>query len=113
MQKKYMTFIACMLVAACASFGVPKLDTFNKRMAGAFVTLTEVRKTNLQLGVSGLTSKQDVKNVNDQLDSLRQGLDVARQYEALEQGAGDDKLQLTISALLALQTYVNSKGGGS
>lgn len=97
------------LTAACAALGVPEATTFNQRVAVAQGQVTAARLTAAQLLAAGLISADDAANVQQQADSARAGIDIARSLHASAPAAGEDRLALSITVLQALQAYLSSK----
>lgn len=102
----YITFL---LLAGCASLGVPTATTFNEKAAGAITTVTGARQTNLTLLQAHKLTPDDAENINAQADNLRKGIDVARSIHDTQPAAGDDKLAATITALTALTAYLEQR----
>jgi len=98
-----------LLLAGCASLGVPAPSTFNEKAAAALATVTGARQTTLTLLQAGKLTPDDAENVNAQADNLRQGIDIARQIHSTNTAAGDDRLTATITALTALNAYLGTR----
>ena len=113
MKARYTPFYAALLVmlTACATLGVSAPQTFNERLAAGYSTVTAARVTTATLLTSGKLSKDDAQNVQSQLGNARTGLDLARQIHATDPAAGDAKIDAVVTALTALQAYLNTKGG--
>lgn len=102
--------LALLAMVACTTL-VPK--TFNERLAAGYVTVTSVRQTTTTLLQGGKISSTDAQNVQKQADSVREGLDVARQLKLALPQAGEDKLTATLAVLTSLQTYLEARQKGS
>ncbi len=115
MKARYAPFYALLLVVltACATLGVEAPKTFNERLAAGYATTTAARDTTATLLTSGKVSASDAQNVQAQLDNARAGLDLAREIHAANPPAGDAKLDAVVTALTALQAYLQSRTRGS
>lgn len=94
------------ILAACASLGMPTPKTFNERLAAGYVSVTGVRTSALTLLNGGVIRSDDAQNVQKQADVAREGLDVARTLPSLE---AESKLSATLLVLQAAQSYLCSK----
>lgn len=91
-----------MLLVGCAT----KPQTFNQRMLVAYNTVTEVRtQTTVALAAKKI-SADDAQNIQDQANTARKGLDVARTLRATQPASAEDRLEATRAVLLALQAYL-------
>jgi len=96
------------LLAACASLGVPTAQTFNERLAAGYVSATSVRTSATTLLNGGVIGSKDAENVQKQCDNLRVALDVARTIEPTDKPRATEKLLATLAALTALQEYLEA-----
>lgn len=111
MKRHYALPLILLLLSACATLGVPQADTFNKRLAAGYVTVTGVRNTADTLLSASKITPEDAQNVNDQADNARTGLDLARQIHTSNPPAGDAKLDAVVTGLTALESYLaHAKG---
>jgi hypothetical protein len=94
------------LLTACKTLDIPTPTTFNERLAGAYTTVTGIRETASTLLLANKLTAEDAQNVQQQCDTLRAALDVARQVHAADPQAGGDKLTATLVALNALSAYL-------
>ncbi len=99
--------VTLLMLHACAFLGVPKADTFNKQLAGGYVTVTSIRQLGTTLVTSGKLKPDDADNVLKQTDNARAGLDIAKALGPVE---GRDKLSSTLTVLTGLQGYLATKG---
>jgi hypothetical protein len=104
---KYLLVLLLSLAAACAQLGLPTPQTFNEKMATAYVTVTAVRDTATKLLVAKKLSADDAQNVLNQTDNARAGLDIARKLADVD--AANAKLASVQAALVALNAYLASK----
>lgn len=102
--------VLVLLVAACGALGLPSPETFNQKLAVGYATVTQVRATALELGKAKRMEVEDVLNVNTQADVARAGLDIARKVAVTDLVAADAKLTAVHTGLVALQTYLSTKG---
>jgi hypothetical protein len=109
MFKKLSLFLAAILIAGCASLGVPSPETFNQRIAATVVTVTAVREQTLVLGQAGKLSKEDAANIQAQADTVVAGAAVARSLALTDPNAANAKLANTRAVLVALQAYLLAK----
>lgn len=106
----------------CASMGVPVAQGWNERLASAYSLVTTVREAAI-VRLDGqvakaqgleeerkkavlLAAKADAQNLQDQADSARRALDVARELKGLNIEAAEERLTSTLRILEALQKYV-------
>lgn len=115
MKLRYAPFYGILLVVltACATLGVSAPKTFNEKLAAAYTTVTAARDTTATLLTSGKLSAADAQNVQQQLDTARTGLDLARQLHATNPPAGDARLDAIVAGLTALQAYLQSHTKGA
>jgi hypothetical protein len=110
-QVQYAFLLAmCAIVGACQYMGVPKAETFNQRVAGAYTSVTTTRDTTRLLLNAGHITTADAQNVQDQCDNARLGIDIARTIRMTDPGAAETKLTSILAALTALDAYLKSRG---
>lgn len=102
-----------LFLSACTALGVATPQTFNEKLAAGYSTVTASRDATATLLSSGKLSASDAQNVQDQLNNARTGLDLAREVHATNPPAGDAKLDAVVTALTALQAYLQSRTRGS
>lgn len=98
------------LLVGCAALGIPQPQTFPEKLAAGYISVTTVRQTATVLLNNDVITAQDGRNIQTSANTVREGLDVARDLYALRPQAGQDKLDATLVILQALQNYVNRKG---
>lgn len=98
-------------VTGCAALGLATPKTFNQQLATGYGSATVVIQTTDTLLKDGKISSQDAQNVEIQADNLKAALDIARQTYATDQATAGNKLAAALTALQALTTYLQSKGG--
>ena len=109
MFRKFAPIAFLLLLAACAQLGLAPASSLDQRIAYAYGTHTAVLESTtaaLEAGDIGIEDAQRVLKVADQ---SRQALDAAK----LALNAGDvqtaeGRLQLAVSLLTELQTYLRS-----
>lgn len=99
-------YVALLMVAGCAVFGVPPLTSFGDRLAAGYTTVTGARQFNTTLLNGHVTSSADAENVQKQLDAAREGLDVASTLTGLD---AENKLQSTMAIANAALGYLCKK----
>lgn len=109
-MKKLLILAAALALSACSTLGIPKAETFNQRLAVGYASVTTVRSTAASLIDAGKLTAADGRNVQSGADSVRQGLDVARELHTTVPAAGEDKLAQALAALTVLEKYVAKKG---
>lgn len=108
---KIAVMLAVMLLSACASMGLSTPQGFDQQLAQAYGVHTAVLQATTTAVTVGSLSSAEATQVKTQADSARAFLDAARTAEqAGNTTAANSDLQLAVSALTALQTYLNSKG---
>lgn len=109
MKQMKWVFLLSLFLAACATVGESTPQTFNERMAAGIATVASVRTTAAALLKQGRITVDDAQNVQAQCDNIRTGLDVARKIHTQDPNAGNAKLTAAVTALTALQTYLQTR----
>lgn len=105
------TFLALTLaLTSCAQLGLPTVTNFEERLTAGYALNAEVRQSAATLLNAGKLTSADGQNILDQTNNARQGLDVARAIAKGDPKAGDAKLTAVRTVLLALQSYLATKG---
>jgi len=84
-------------------------QSFNERLAAGIATVSAIRSTTATLLRQGKIDVADAENVQAQADNARAGLALARELQEKDHRAGDARLTATITALSALQAYLNAR----
>lgn len=100
------TVTAAVVIPACSALGVPTPQTFNEKEASAIVSVTAVRKLAITLLTADKISAADARNVQQQADNLREGIQLASTLHAGDPSAGEDRLSQIITAVAALNSYL-------
>lgn len=98
---------AMTLFQACQMLGAPVPQSFSERVAVAYASVTGVRQTAASLVRADMISPDDAQNIQNQADTARQGIDVARRLH--EQGASvaaEDRLAAMVVILQELNSYL-------
>jgi hypothetical protein len=108
--RSYVLMLALACLCACAQLGIAPADTFNKKLAAGYTTVSAVADMANNAVLSGTLQKDDAKKVLATVTSAVEGLDLAAKMAASDPAGASTKLDLTIAAITALQTYLISKG---
>lgn len=106
MMKLGLSALMLVVLVACQTMA-PK--TFNERLAAGYVTVTTVRQTATTLLDLKKIGSVDAQNIQQQANTARSSLDVARELHAAIPKAGEDKLVATLAILNTLTRYVEQK----
>lgn len=106
-MRKLALFLPIVLIlAACASLGVPTPKTLNERIAAGYVSVTGARNMTLTLLNGGVIGSEDAERVQAQLDNAKEGLDIARTLPAAE---AETRVQTALTILQAARSYLCGK----
>lgn len=110
MRKEFVAhtilLVAAIALAACATLAP---QSFSEKVGAGYQTVTAIADATTTLHQAGAISDQDAKNVLAQEELLKEGLDVSRTVHDTDPQGGDAKLAATLTALTALQAYLDSK----
>jgi hypothetical protein len=106
---RYALTFLLILLSACASLNIPAPTTFNQKALAAINSVDTIVQSTTTLLAAGKISKADAQQVHDQAVNLKTGIELAEQVHATNPDAGDDKLAATITALTALQGYLQTR----
>lgn len=108
----YLPFLL-LLMSACAQLGVAPAQTFNQKMAYAIGVHSSILQATTSGVTSGALSSSDAEAVLKQADNARAALDVAQAASVAGDPTGaNNKLAIATTALLALQSYLNTHTAG-
>ncbi len=113
MKKLYqkLAIFLLTLAAGCAALGIQAPQTFNEKLAVGYTSVTSIRQAATTLLTSAKITPDDAQNVQNQADNARMALDIARAtFKTGDTTGAQTKLDTTITALTALQSYLASKG---
>ena len=103
-------WVYLLLLAGCASLGVPSPSSFNERVAAAqTATIAIIDGSKVLLDAKKITY-DDAVNIVKQTDNIMEALQIARTLNGTNPVAANDKLSATLLALNALQSYLAKKG---
>lgn len=98
---------ALVALTACAALGVPKLHSFDEKVAGGYTAITTARTGALELLQAHEIMPSAARDANAKLDQLRGGLDLAERVHRTDPGAGETKLVRALSAIGQVQGCVD------
>lgn len=106
---KKLLIIAVLLLAGCASLGLPTPQGFDQQLGQAYGIHTAVLQTIALGATNGQLSSADAASINTIAVNSRVLLDSAKAVETAGDLAGaQSKLSMATSLLTQLQTYLNS-----
>lgn len=113
-RTRFMT-LACVLtlfaLAGCAQLGLATPKGFDQQLASAYGIHTAVVSATTTALTTGTISSADATQVQTMASTSRTLLDTAKAAEGAGDAAGAQRnLILAMSALQALQTYLNTHG---
>lgn len=113
-MKRLFLPLVILVLAACASLGLPTPKGFDQQLADAYGVHTAVLQT-IAIGTQGgQLSSADANAINNMAVNARVILDAARTaYAAGDKPMANSKLALALSVLTQLQQYLNSHTKGS
>jgi len=89
--------------------GLPVAVTFDEKLTAATSTVTALRDSTTSLLDAKKISSDDAQHIQDQLRNARAGLDIARGMGKVDPASANAKLTAVHTALMALQSYLDSK----
>lgn len=92
-------------IASCSTFQVFKKD-FNGLSAGGYATIAAMHELSAVLLDGHVIGSKDSKNIDQQLVTAAEGIDVAR---TLSGTAADDRLAVALAAVNSAKTYLCGK----
>jgi len=99
------------VLCGCSALGLSSPKSFDQNLANAYGIHTAVVTATAQALQSGAISVADAKAVRNMEVDARTLLDTAKSAETAGDSAGAQKnLSLAMTALTALQSYVNARG---
>jgi len=100
--------LAWVIAASCAIFPA---QTFNEKYAAGVQSCTSALILTDQLLTAGKISGRDAKNVEKQVDNVKEALDLAYQAHTMDGTLGSDKLTAALTALQAISLYLTQQQG--
>lgn len=111
-MKALVVLVMVSLLGACGSLGLAVPKSFDQQLAEAYGTHTAVLRATTTAVTAGSLSLADGEAINKMATESRGVLDAAKAAENSGDMAGaQNKLGLALTALTALQGYLNSHGG--
>jgi hypothetical protein len=98
--------LVALIATACTLFPA---KTFNEKYATGVSTATAALNTTDQLLRAGKLSAKDAKNVEKQIDNVKEALDLARETYATDETTGGNKLASALTALQGVSTYLTQQ----
>lgn len=107
--RNFLLLWGLVLLQACAGFGTPPIDTFNKRVAVAYSTIQTVAESAAILQRAGKLSPADVGKIRSGLHDVLDGTAAAEALAKTDLGGAQTRLTATIQVLTILQAFVAAK----
>jgi len=109
-MKSFLVAI-CLTLTGCQALGLPTPQGFDQQLAQAYGIHTAVVSATATALTAGSISAADAQSVQGLEQNARTILDTAKTAETAGDTAGAQKdLALAMTALTALQTYLNTHG---
>lgn len=103
--------LACLFLVACGALGLATPKGFDQQLANAYGIHTAVVSATTTALTAGSITSQDAQTMQGMEQNARTLLDSAKAAETAGNTAGaQQNLALAISALTALQSYLNNHG---
>lgn len=97
------------MIAACASLGVPQADTFNKKAAAAVVSVNTASQSVLTLLQAHKISPDEADAYTARLDDAQKGIDLTRTIYKTNPADAENRLASIITALNLLLTELETR----
>jgi len=107
---KYALVLVLLALSACQSLGLAPPQSFDEKLANAYGVHTAVVQATTTALSSGSISQADAIAVQGMEKNARTLLDSAKSIEQTNPSGAQTNLGLALSALTALQTYLNTHG---
>lgn len=117
--------LALASISGCKALGLEPADTFNKRLAAGYTTVTAVREAALvhlegqvakasdlegaERRAALATLQNDAQNIQGQADNVREGLDIAASLRDVDFKTAELRLASSLRILDSLQRYLEGK----
>ena len=106
---RYSLALMVLLLASCASLGVPSPTTFNQRALLAKESVAGAVALSTTLLNAHKISSADSENVQKQADNAMEAVNIASSIRSTAPGASEEKLQSAETILKALQAYLKAR----
>lgn len=111
MKRHYLLPLILTLLTACQGLGLQSPKTFNEKVSVAISSVTAVRQSALTLLEAGKLSADDAQNIQDQANSARAGIDIARVINVTDPVAAENRITAVLVGLNALSAYLTAQQG--
>lgn len=101
-----------LFLLGCQSLGLAPATSFDTRLANGYGVYTAVNQATTTAVESGTISAADAVAVQGMQKNSRALLDTARALESTNPTGASSNLTLAVSALTAIQSYLNQHAGG-
>jgi hypothetical protein len=98
-----------LILAACATLGVPAPQTFNQRAAAATATVNTASQTTLTLLQARKITPDESDRYIDRTEEAQKSINLARSLHATDPNAAEDRLALVIAALQVLTAELEQR----
>lgn len=98
------------LMLACSALDVPKPETFNQKVAAGYVTVTSLRNSTAMLLQADKITVKEAQNIQAQIDTAREGLDLAANFAPLNRIEAEQRLDIAVKLLQAIQSQLLARG---
>lgn len=109
----FLVAFVAFLIAGCAALNLAQPKTFEQQYATGVSACTAALTTTDTLLTSHKLSAKDAKNVEKQVDNVKEALDIANSIHATDAATGSNKLAEALTALQAVQTYLTQVQGST
>lgn len=107
---KYIPLLFLLMLTACKSLGLATPQSFDERLANAYGVHTAVVQATATALANGKIAAADAIAVQGMEKDARALLDSAKSVEQTNPSGAQTNLSLALTALTALQTYLNTHG---
>lgn len=104
---------AVLLISACSIFGVKAPESFEDHIANAYTSLSAARDVSTTLAQHDRLTKEDFADFIKQCDSAREAIEAARTLHGTDATAGQQRLDVAIAMLTALNAYLQKREAGA
>jgi hypothetical protein len=104
-----VSILVALAIFGCAGIGLAAPKGFDQQLAESYGVHTAVLSATATAVTAGSISSTEASLVQSQAMKARQLLDTAKAIESTNPAGATNDLQLATSALVALQTYLNSQ----
>jgi hypothetical protein len=109
-MRKFLPPLLCLILIGCKSLGLAQPQGFDQQLANAYGVHTAVVQATATALTAGSITPADAVAVQSMEKNARSLLDSAKAVEQVNPAGAQQNLTLALSALTALQTYLNTHG---